>query len=74
MDKLIKIVKKLMIQVVLLFFFSMTLYAEDLTKNFDSGKAAFAQGKYHIAEKFFAQVLGKDSNNYKVLRLKQIRK
>ena len=68
MDKLIEIIKKLMIQFVLLLFSSVTLHAQDLTKVFASGKAAFAQGKYHIAEKFFGQVLGKDSGNYKVLR------
>ena len=68
MDKLIKIIKKLMIQFAFLLFSSVTLHAQDLTKIFANGKAAFAQGKYHVAEKFFGQVLGKDSDNYKVLR------
>ena len=68
MDKWIEINKKLMIQFVFLLFSSVTLHAQDLTKIFASGKAAFAQGKYHVAEEFFGQVLGKDSDNYKVLR------
>ena len=68
MDKLIKIIKKLMIQFAFLLFSSVTLHAQDLTKIFTSGQEAFAQGKYHVAEKFFGQVLGKDSDNYKVLR------
>ena len=68
MDKLIEIIKKLMIQFVFLLFSSVALHAQDLTKIFASGKAAFAQGKYHVAEEFFGQVLGKDSDNYKVLR------
>ena len=68
MDGLIEIIKKLMVQFVFLLFSSVALHAQDLTKIFASGKAAFAQGKYHVAEKFFGQVLGKDSDNYKVLR------
>ena len=44
MDKLIKIIKKLMIQFVFLLFSSVTLHAQDLTKIFASGKAAFATG------------------------------
>ena len=63
MDRLIEIIKKLMIQFVLLLFSSITLHAQDLTKIFSNGKTAFAQGKYHVAEKFFGQVLGKDSDN-----------
>ena len=68
MAKVIEIIKKLMIQFVFLLFSSVALHAQDLTKIFASGKAAFAQGKYHVAEEFFGQVLGKDSDNYKVLR------
>lgn len=63
-----KLTEKLIVQLVLLLFSSMVLHAQDIGDIFAGGERAFSQGKYLIAEKNFARVLEKDSDNYKVLR------
>ncbi|MBT3666917.1 MAG: tetratricopeptide repeat protein, partial [Opitutae bacterium] len=63
-----KIIAASIVQLLILLFSSVALYAQDADKIFSNGEKAFAEGKYQDAEKSFGQVLEKDPDNYKVLR------
>jgi formylglycine-generating enzyme required for sulfatase activity len=64
-----KVITSSITQLLILFFSSVAVYAQDIDKIFASGEKAFASGKYQEAEKIFGQVLEKDPDNYKVLRV-----
>jgi sulfatase modifying factor 1 len=64
-----KVITSSIAQLLILFFSSVAVYAQDIDKIFASGEKAFASGKYQEAEKIFGQVLEKDPDNYKVLRV-----
>ena len=64
-----KVITSSIAQLLILFFSSVAVYAQDIDKIFASGEKAFASGKYREAEKIFWQVLEKDPDNYKVLRI-----
>ncbi|MEK9628729.1 MAG: SUMF1/EgtB/PvdO family nonheme iron enzyme [Nitrospinota bacterium] len=68
MDLLNKKIKLFVFLFLILLFSSVPLYAQDMTKVFARGEKAFSEGKYLEAESKFAQVLEKDSDNFKVLR------
>ena len=74
MDKLIEIIKKLMIQFVFLLFSSVALHAQDLTKIFASGKAAFAQGNIMSQKNSLVRSLEKIPITIRFSVLKRIRK
>ena len=64
-----KVITSSIAQLLILLFSSMAVYAQDIDTIFASGEKAFASGKYQEAEKIFEQVLEKDPDNYKVLRV-----
>ena len=64
-----KVITSSIAQLLILLFSSVAVYAQDIDKIFASGEKAFASGKYQEAEKIFGQVLEKDPDNYKVLRV-----
>ena len=68
MEKLSISFKIITLQLLFIFFFQTSLYAQDIDEILANGEAAFSQGKYLIAEKNFKKVLEKDPDNYKVLR------
>jgi len=68
MNKLTKSFGIFIMQLLIVFFLETTLNAQDIDEILANGEAAFAQGKYLIAEKAFTKVLEKTSDNYKVLR------
>lgn len=68
MDKFTISSKIFILQFLVWFVSATVLHAQDIEEILANGEAAFAQGKYLIAEKRFNEVLEKDSDNYKVLR------
>lgn len=68
MDKFTASIKNFILQALILLVSASALQAEDIKDKFSDGEAAFAQGKYRIAEKIFKEALDKDQDNYKVLR------
>ncbi|MAR70450.1 MAG: hypothetical protein CMH74_08060, partial [Nitrospina sp.] len=68
MNKFTKIFRIFIVQFLIVFFLEIALYAQNIDEILANGEAAFAQGKYLIAEKAFKEVLEKSPDNYKVLR------
>ena len=68
MNKFTKIFRIFIVQFLVVFFLETTLHAQDIDEILANGEAAFAKGKYLIAEKAFKEVLEKSPDNYKVLR------
>ena len=60
--------KTIILQLLVIFSFQTSSYAQSIDEILANGEAAFSQGKYLVAEKKFKKVLEKDPDNYKVLR------